>query len=106
MGVCPVHKRAEARDEEETGKRAWRVRSGSKSKKKKSMYEEGGGNAVERDDDLFEDSTSSEQEGDANLEAGWDSGLLSKEDIIFFRRRMSEVVLPRGVSRLPDNIGE
>lgn len=76
--------------------------------RKRVVYERGGGNKMDEDGnkDLGVESKSSRSESDTNLEAGWDGGLLSKEDIILYWKRRQDVVFPTVGSRLPENIGE
>ncbi|KAG0139791.1 hypothetical protein CROQUDRAFT_54218 [Cronartium quercuum f. sp. fusiforme G11] len=75
--------------------------------RKRVVYEEEGGNTLDEEDfDLDRESESSDSESDIELESGWDGGLFSKEDIIFFQKRLRDVVLPTGITRLPSNLGE
>lgn len=64
---------------------------------------------MDDDDELIDDDGSNASSGseiDAQLGAGWDGGLLSKEDINLFRKRLHNVVLPKYVTKLPTNLGE
>ncbi|EGG10472.1 uncharacterized protein MELLADRAFT_103067 [Melampsora larici-populina 98AG31] len=70
------------------------------------VYEEGCGNAIYDDEDMEDGAESSESELDVDLEGGWDGGLLSKEDIMFFRKRLQDVVLPTGIPGMPSNLGD
>ncbi|KAG0140877.1 hypothetical protein CROQUDRAFT_99490 [Cronartium quercuum f. sp. fusiforme G11] len=75
--------------------------------RKQIVYEEGGGNALdEEDSDLDKESESCDFEPNIKLKTGWDSGLFLKEDIVFFRERLRDVVLPTSISRLPFNLGD
>lgn len=69
------------------------------------VYEEGCGNAIYDDEDMEDGAEPSESELNVDLEGGWDGGLLSKEDIMFFWKRLQDVVLPTGIPGMPSNLG-
>jgi hypothetical protein len=88
-------KRARAREDDKSTQ--------AQHAKKRVTYEEGAGNACDGDDESM-DSWNSEP--DVELEAGLDGGLLSKDNIVFFNKRLKDVVLPTGITRLPKVLGE
>ncbi|KAG0150705.1 hypothetical protein CROQUDRAFT_676435 [Cronartium quercuum f. sp. fusiforme G11] len=70
------------------------------------VYEEGGGNAIDDDLEMEDGAESSESDLDVDLEGGLDGGLLSKEDILFFRKHLQDVMLPTGIPGMPPNLGD
>lgn len=77
---------------------------------KRGMFENSHGNAVSGESEGSESGIDQDDEvgdyGDAELGEGVQGGLFTQVDIDLFCSRMLDIVVPKGVSKMPSNLGE